>query len=52
MYKLSRVLLGLFASGGSRTTWILIPDPKHTFLLVVVQLESSNLEKKIPSFGL
>ena len=27
-------------------TWISIPGPKHTFLLVVVQPESSNFEKK------
>ena len=28
-------------------TWISIPGPKHTFLLVAVQPESSNFEKKI-----
>ena len=33
-------------------TWISIPGPKHTFLLVAVQLESSNFEKEIVSFGL
>ena len=31
-------------------TWISIPGPKHTFLLVAVQPESSNFEKKfLPS---
>ena len=32
-------------------TWISIPCPKHTFLLVAVQPEFSNSEKKILSFG-
>ena len=33
-------------------TWISIPGPKHTFLLVAVEPEASNFEKKFPSFGL
>ena len=41
-----------FTPGGSCLTWISIPGPKHTFLLVAVQPQSSNFEKKLPSFGL
>ena len=33
-------------------TWISTPGPKHTFLLVAVQPEFSNLKKEVPPFGL
>ena len=32
-------------------TWISMPGPKHTFLLVAMQPESSNFEKKNPPLG-
>ena len=37
---------------GSCITWISITGPKHTFLLVAVQPESSHFVKTLPPLGL